>query len=44
MPHSAETAAEPARLVLQPLSTSVSLREQAYAALKQAIMDADIYA
>ncbi len=43
-PHSAETAAEPARLVLQPLSTNVSLREQAYAALKQAIMDADIYA
>jgi DNA-binding GntR family transcriptional regulator len=30
-------------LVLQPLSTSVSFRDQAYAALKQAIMDADIY-
>src|SRR5712691_898720 len=31
-------------LSLQPLNTNVSLREQAYAALKQAIMDADIYA
>jgi DNA-binding GntR family transcriptional regulator len=31
-------------LALQPLSTSVSFRDQAYAALKQAITDADIYA
>ena len=31
-------------LRLQPLNTNVSLREQAYTALKQAIMDADIYA
>jgi len=38
----AETAAR--TLSLQPLNTNVSLREQAYAALKQAIMDADIYA
>jgi DNA-binding GntR family transcriptional regulator len=30
-------------LVLQPLSNNVSFRDQAYAALKQAIMDADIY-
>ena len=34
----------PPKLELQPLNTNVSLREQAYAALKQAIMDADIYA
>src|SRR5438309_4423439 len=31
-------------LALQPLNTNVSLRGKAYAALKQAIMDADIYA
>src|SRR6266567_568035 len=31
-------------LGLQPLSSNVSFRDQAYAALKQAIMDADIYA
>jgi len=31
-------------LVLQPIGGNVSLRDQAYAALKQAIMDADIYA
>jgi DNA-binding GntR family transcriptional regulator len=37
-------AAAPPKLKLQPLNTNVSLREQAYAALKQAIMDADIYA
>src|SRR5512147_643530 len=30
-------------LALQPLSTSASLRDQAYAALKQAIIDADVY-
>jgi DNA-binding GntR family transcriptional regulator len=29
---------------LQPLSSNVSFRDQAYVALKQAIMDADIYA
>jgi len=31
-------------LALQPLNANVSLRDQAYTALKQAIMDADIYA
>src|ERR1019366_3423340 len=31
-------------LALQPLNTNVSFRDQAYAALKQAITDADIYA
>ena len=31
-------------LALQPINTNVSFRDQAYAALKQAIMDADIYA
>ena len=30
-------------LAMQPLSTNVSFKDQAYAALKQAIMDADIY-
>jgi DNA-binding GntR family transcriptional regulator len=30
-------------LALQPLNASVSFRDQAYVALKQAIMDADIY-
>ena len=38
------TAAAPPKLVLQPLSTNMSLREQAYVALRQAIMEADIYA
>jgi len=33
----------PAPLVLQPINTNVSFRDQAYAVLKQAIMDADIY-
>jgi DNA-binding GntR family transcriptional regulator len=33
----------PAPLVLQPINTNVSFRDQAYTALKQAIMDADIY-
>jgi len=31
-------------LVLQPINVNVSFRDQAYEALKQAIMDADIYA
>jgi DNA-binding GntR family transcriptional regulator len=31
-------------LALQPLNANVSFRNQAYAAIKQAIMDADIYA
>src|SRR5438132_359411 len=31
-------------LVLRPLNTNVSFRDQAYIALRQAIMDADIYA
>jgi DNA-binding GntR family transcriptional regulator len=43
MPHGATVAAPP-KLRLQPLATSASLRDKAYAALKQAIMDADIYA
>ena len=38
------TPPAPPKLILQPLNTNVSLREQAYAALRQAIMDADIYA
>ncbi len=38
----AETTA--AALTLRPLSANVSFRDQAYAAIKQAIMDADIYA
>jgi DNA-binding GntR family transcriptional regulator len=41
------TAGAPAvapKLSLQPLNASLSLRDQAYATLKQAIMDADIYA
>jgi DNA-binding GntR family transcriptional regulator len=37
-------AEAPPMLMLQPLSANVSFRDQAYAALKQAIMDADIYA
>lgn len=37
-------SASVATLKLQPLNTNVSLREQAYSALKAAIMDADIYA
>ena len=36
--------AESVKLSLQPLDPSLSLRDRAYAALKQAIMDADIYA
>ena len=31
-------------LALQPINTNISFRDQAYSALKQAIMDADIYA
>src|SRR5215468_1432291 len=38
-----EAETPPRTLSLQPLATSVSLRDKAYAALKQAIMDADIY-
>ena len=34
----------PPSLELAPLNTNVSFRDQAYAALKKAIMDADIYA
>ena len=42
----AETAEAPAPLPLrlQPLNVAASFRDQAYAALKQAITDADIYA
>src|ERR1700758_4794068 len=39
-----DALAAPPKLALHPLATNLSLREQAYAALKQAIMDADIYA
>ena len=39
-----EVSERPLPIELQPLNTNVSFREQAYAALKQAIMDADIYA
>jgi DNA-binding GntR family transcriptional regulator len=41
IPGGAGTTAIP--LMLRPLSANVSFRDQAYAALKQAIMDADIY-
>ena len=41
IPGGAAPAAIP--LALRPLSANVSFRDQAYAALKQAIMDADIY-
>jgi DNA-binding GntR family transcriptional regulator len=44
MSASVATAPAPPKLSLRPLNTNVSLREQAYTALKQAIMDADIYA
>ena len=39
-----ELLGEPAQLMLQPINVNVSFRDQAYGALKQAIMDADIYA
>ena len=42
IPGGHSTAAIP--LALRPLSASVSFRDQAYTALKQAIMDADTYA
>jgi DNA-binding GntR family transcriptional regulator len=38
------TTAAPLKLKLRPLTTNLSLRDQAYEALRQAIMDADIYA
>jgi DNA-binding GntR family transcriptional regulator len=38
-----ETAATPLTLSLQPINASASLRDQAYAMLRQAIADADIY-
>jgi len=41
IPGAAATTAIP--LALRPLSANVSFRDQAYAALKQAIMEADIY-
>jgi len=44
MSATAELAPPPLTLTLQPLNTNVSFSEQAYVALKQAIMDADIYA
>ena len=34
----------PSPLVLRPIATSVSFRDQAYTAIKQAITEADIYA
>ena len=42
-PRSRERVGQRSRWSLQPLSTNVSFQDQAYAALKQAIMDADIY-
>src|SRR5204863_797768 len=39
-----ESTTAPSPLVLQPLNSNVSFRDQAYVALKQAIMEADIYA
>src|SRR6266851_3134422 len=39
-----ETAERPRPLALQPLNASVSFRDQAYASLKRASMNADIYA
>ena len=46
MPDLAETAAPtaPPSLELRPLDTNISLRDKAYAALKEAITNADIYA
>src|ERR1700747_3285560 len=44
MSASVANAPAPQKLALQPLNANVSLRERAYAVLKQAIMDADIYA
>ena len=38
------TAPAPPTLHLRPINTNISLRDQAYAALKQAITNADIYA
>ncbi|MBC8725405.1 GntR family transcriptional regulator [Paraburkholderia sp. 31.1] len=38
-----ETVATPLTLSLQPIGASASLRDQAYAMLRQAIADADIY-
>lgn len=38
------TSAAPMPLELAPLSSTASFRDQAYAAIKQAIMEADIYA
>ena len=38
------TPRQPLAARFRPLNANVSLRDQAYAALKQAIMDADIYA
>ena len=39
-----EVLGESPPLTLQPINVNVSFRDQAYEALKQAIMDADIYA
>jgi DNA-binding GntR family transcriptional regulator len=39
----AETAASPLTLSLQPINAGASLRDRAYAMLRQAIADADIY-
>ncbi|MEI6003363.1 GntR family transcriptional regulator, partial [Paraburkholderia bengalensis] len=39
-----QPAATPFTLSLQPIGTSASLRDRAYAMLRQAIADADIYA
>ena len=44
MPGAAPSTGAAIPLALRPLPTNVSFRDQAYAAIKQAIMEADIYA
>jgi DNA-binding GntR family transcriptional regulator len=44
MTTSSEVASQVLPLMLQPINANVSFRDRAYEALKQAIMDADIYA
>src|SRR4029077_9529306 len=43
-PSSAHLQPAARNLTLHPITTNVSFRDQAYSAIKQAIMDADIYA
>src|SRR5215467_6542414 len=44
MPTTVEAGSDAQPLVLRPINANVSFSDQAYEALKQAIMDADIYA